>query len=41
MAFDVFTRANMVYWVPSTTFQQGAEGAVDAAIDLGYNCSEI
>ncbi len=41
MAFDVFTRANMVYWVPSSTFQQGAEGAVDAAIDLGYNCSDV
>jgi len=41
MAFDVFTRANMVYWVPSTTFVQGADGAVDAAIDLGYNCSDV
>jgi PKD repeat protein len=41
MAFDVFTRANMVYWVPSTNFQQGADGAVDAAIDLGYNCSDV
>jgi PKD repeat protein len=41
MAFDVFTRANMIYWVPSTNFQQGADGAVDAAIDLGYNCSDV
>jgi len=41
MAFDVFTRANMVYWVPSTNFQQGADGAVDAAIDLGYNCPDV
>jgi len=38
MAFDVFTRANMVYWIPSSTFQQGAEGAMNAAVDLGYPC---
>jgi Zn-dependent metalloprotease len=41
MAFDVFTRANQVYWTPGTTFQQGADGAVDAAIDLGYNCGDV
>jgi len=41
MAFDVFTRANMIYWTPGTTFQQGADGAVDAAIDLGYNCGDV
>jgi PKD repeat protein len=41
MAFDVFTRANMIYWVPSSTFVQGAEGAVDAAVDLGYPCADV
>jgi PKD repeat protein len=41
MAFDVFTRANMVYWIPSSTFQQGAEGARDAALDLGYPCVDV
>jgi vibriolysin len=41
MAFDIFTRANMVYWTPSTTFQQGAEGAMNAAVDLGYPCQDV
>jgi Zn-dependent metalloprotease len=41
MAFDIFTRANQVYWTPSTTFQQGAEGARDAAVDLGYSCVDV
>jgi Zn-dependent metalloprotease len=41
MAFDIFTRANQVYWTPSTTFQQGAEGARDAATDLGYPCTDV
>jgi Zn-dependent metalloprotease len=41
MSFDIFTRANQVYWTPGTTFQQGADGVVDAAIDLGYNCSDV
>jgi len=41
MAFDIFVRANQVYWVPSSTFQQGAEAARDAALDLGYNCTDV
>jgi Zn-dependent metalloprotease len=41
MAFDIFTRANQVYWTPGTTFQQGAEGARDAATDLGYPCTDV
>jgi Zn-dependent metalloprotease len=41
MAFDIFTKANMNYWTPSTTFQQGAEGAMNAAVDLGYNCQDV
>jgi Zn-dependent metalloprotease/plastocyanin len=41
MSFDIFTRANMVYWTPGTTFQQGAEGALDAALDLGYSCGDV
>ncbi len=40
-AFDIFVRANQVYWQPSTNFQQGAEGARDAALDLGYNCNDV
>ncbi|NIM15078.1 MAG: PKD domain-containing protein [Candidatus Aminicenantes bacterium] len=38
MAFDIFVKANMDYWTPSTTFQQGAEGAISAALDYGYSC---
>jgi Zn-dependent metalloprotease/PKD repeat protein len=41
MAFDIFVRANQVYWQPSTDFQQGAEGARDAALDYGYPCVDV
>jgi Zn-dependent metalloprotease len=41
MAFDIFTRANMIYWVPSSTFQQGAEDVLQAAADYGYNEQDV
>jgi pseudolysin/vibriolysin len=41
MAFDIFTKANMDYWTPSTNFQQGAEGAQAAAADYGYSCEDV
>jgi Zn-dependent metalloprotease len=41
MAFDIFTKANQDYWVASTNFQQGAEGALQAATDLGYNTDDV
>jgi Zn-dependent metalloprotease len=41
MAFDIFTRANQVYWTASTNFQQGGEGVQDAADDYGYNCQDV
>jgi len=41
MAFDIFTKANTNYWVPSSTFQQGAEGAMNAAVDYGYSCQDV
>jgi Zn-dependent metalloprotease len=41
MAFDIFAKANMDYWTPSTNFQQGAEGAVMAASDYGYSCQDV
>jgi Zn-dependent metalloprotease len=41
MAFDIFTKANTDYWTPSTNFQQGAEGAQDAAADYGYSCTAV
>jgi PKD repeat protein len=41
MSFDIFTKANQDYWVPSSTFIQGAEGAMNAAVDLGYSCQDV
>jgi Zn-dependent metalloprotease len=41
MSFDVFVKANTDYWTASTNFVQGAEGAQDAAADLGYSCSAV
>jgi pseudolysin/vibriolysin len=41
MAFSIFVKANQDYWTPSTTFQQGAEGARDAALDYGYPCQDV
>jgi vibriolysin len=41
MAFDIFVKANRDYWVPSSTFVQGAEAAQDAAADLGYSCTAV
>jgi len=40
-AFKIFVRANQIYWTPSTNFQQGAEGALDAAMDYGYDCNTV
>jgi Zn-dependent metalloprotease/chitodextrinase len=40
-AFEVFVKANQDYWQPSTNFIQGAEGARDAAIDLGYPVEDV
>ena len=41
MAFDIFVKANQDYWQPGTNFQQGAEGARDAALDYGYSCEDV
>ncbi|MCX6582613.1 MAG: PKD domain-containing protein [Candidatus Aminicenantes bacterium] len=41
MAFDIFVKANTNYWTPGTTFQQGAEGVISAAVDYGYNCQDV
>ncbi|CAM2064837.1 M4 family metallopeptidase [Sulfidibacter corallicola] len=40
-AFDVFVKANQAYWTASSNFQRGAEGALDAAAELGYNCDDV
>ncbi len=41
MAFNIFVKANQDYWTTSTNFQQGAEGARDAAADYGYSCTDV
>jgi Zn-dependent metalloprotease len=41
MAFDIFTKANRDYWMPSTTFLQGAECALAAAMDYGYPDEDV
>jgi|GEM_PF-191722 len=41
MAFDIFTKANMDYWTPSTTFASGATGVRDAALDYAYDCGAV
>jgi PKD repeat protein len=41
MSFDCSVKANQVYWTPSTNFQQGAEGVMNAAVDLGYPCQDV
>ncbi len=40
-AFNIFVKANQDYWTPCTTFQQGAEGALLAALDYGYPCKDV
>jgi pseudolysin len=35
-AFDVMVKANMDYWTPYSTFDQGACGILSAAKDLGF-----
>jgi vibriolysin len=40
-AFDIFVKANTDYWTPDANFQQGAEGALDAASDYGYSCKDV
>jgi PKD repeat protein len=41
MSFDIFVKANQDYWVPNSTFVQGGEGAMNAAVDLGYSCQDV
>ncbi len=41
MAFDIFVKANQDYWIPDSTFVQGAEAVMDAAVDYGYSCQDV
>jgi Zn-dependent metalloprotease len=40
-AFQVFARANDLYWTPSTNFSQGVCGVQRAAQDYGYNVADV
>lgn len=40
-AFQVFARANDLYWTPSTNFNQGACGVQTAAQDYGYSVADV
>jgi len=40
-AFDVMVKANMDYWTPRSTFDQGACGILSAAKDLGFDADSI
>ena len=40
-AFKVFARANDLYWVSSTNFNQGACGVQTAAQDYGYTVADV
>jgi Zn-dependent metalloprotease/PKD repeat protein len=40
-AFQVFARANDLYWTSSSTFNQGACGVETAATDLGFTKADV
>ncbi len=40
-AFQVFARANRLYWTASSTFNQGACGVQTAASDLGFTVADV
>ncbi|WED43411.1 zinc metalloprotease ProA [Legionella cardiaca] len=40
-AFDVMVKANMDYWTPSSTFDEGGCGVLTAARDLNYSLEDV
>lgn len=40
-AFDVMVKANMDYWTPYSTFEEGGCGVMHAAKDLGYSLDDV
>lgn len=41
LAFDVMVKANMDYWTPYTSFDEGGCGILSAAKDLGYALDDV
>jgi pseudolysin len=39
--FDVMVKANMDYWTPYSTFEEGGCGVMHAAKDLGYSLDDV
>lgn len=40
-AFEVFARANMLYWTASVNWNDAGIGAMDAACDLSYDITDV
>ncbi len=40
-AFEVYARANMLYWSASTDWDAAGNGVMDAACDLGYDTNSV
>ena len=40
-AFEMMIKANMDYWIPTTTFDQASCGVINAAKDLGYSIKDV
>ena len=40
-AFDVFVRANQMYWTATANYNQAACGVLSAADDLGYSTNDV
>ena len=40
-AFDVMVKANMDYWTPYSTFDEGGCGMLNAAKDLGFSLNDV
>ncbi|MGC1181932.1 M4 family metallopeptidase, partial [Legionella sp.] len=41
LAFNVMVKANMDYWTPYSTFDEGGCGMISAAHDLGYSIDDV
>jgi len=40
-SFEVFSRANLLYWTPGSTFDEAFDGVFDAAGDLAYSTADV
>jgi len=40
-AFELFAKANQMYWTPGETFNTAFDGLITAAADLGYSADDV